>query len=113
MAAKTVDHLPSEPSWSFEPTFDGFRALAFQPGRARVVHTVADEQADGAVVAVVLRGRDNPMCAYALLRLLPRFSAAAGVGSWGSALTLEVRGQGRGPRGCISWSMSVRRGGCQ
>jgi ATP-dependent DNA ligase len=30
MAAKTVDHLPTEPGWSFEPKFDGFRALAFQ-----------------------------------------------------------------------------------
>jgi ATP-dependent DNA ligase len=30
MAAKTVDHLPTGPGWSFEPKFDGFRSLAFQ-----------------------------------------------------------------------------------
>src|SRR4051812_12601894 len=30
MAAKTVDHLPGGPGWSFEPKYDGFRALAFR-----------------------------------------------------------------------------------
>jgi ATP-dependent DNA ligase len=30
MAAKTVDHFPTEPGWSFEPKFDGFQTLAFQ-----------------------------------------------------------------------------------
>jgi ATP-dependent DNA ligase len=30
MAAKTVTHLPTGPGWSYEPKFDGFRALAFR-----------------------------------------------------------------------------------
>jgi ATP-dependent DNA ligase len=30
MAAKTVTHLPSGPGWSYEPKFDGFRAMAFR-----------------------------------------------------------------------------------
>ena len=30
MAAKTVTHLPVGPGWSFEPKYDGFRALAFR-----------------------------------------------------------------------------------
>ena len=29
MAAKTVTQLPAGPGWSFEPKYDGFRALAF------------------------------------------------------------------------------------
>ena len=29
MAAKTVTQLPGGPGWSFEPKYDGFRALAF------------------------------------------------------------------------------------
>src|SRR6187455_2355081 len=29
MAAKTVTQLPVGPGWSFEPKYDGFRALAF------------------------------------------------------------------------------------
>ncbi len=29
MAAKTVTHLPVGPGWSFEPKYDGFRALGF------------------------------------------------------------------------------------
>jgi ATP-dependent DNA ligase len=28
MAAKAVEQLPAGPGWSFEPKFDGFRALA-------------------------------------------------------------------------------------
>jgi ATP-dependent DNA ligase len=30
MAAKTVTQLPAGPGWSFEPKYDGFRALAFR-----------------------------------------------------------------------------------
>src|SRR3954463_10863548 len=30
MAAKTVTQLPVGPGWSFEPKYDGFRALAFR-----------------------------------------------------------------------------------
>src|SRR3954464_8026980 len=30
MAAKTVAQLPVGPGWSFEPKYDGFRALAFR-----------------------------------------------------------------------------------
>src|SRR6188472_2939368 len=32
MAAKAVDRLPTGPGWSFEPKYDGFRALAFRDG---------------------------------------------------------------------------------
>jgi ATP-dependent DNA ligase len=32
MAAKAVDGLPAGPGWSFEPKYDGFRALAFRDG---------------------------------------------------------------------------------
>jgi len=32
MAAKAVDRLPAGPGWSFEPKYDGFRALAFRDG---------------------------------------------------------------------------------
>jgi ATP-dependent DNA ligase len=30
MAAKAVDQLPTGPGWSYEPKYDGFRALAFR-----------------------------------------------------------------------------------
>jgi ATP-dependent DNA ligase len=30
MAAKTVEQLPIGTGWSYEPKFDGFRALAFR-----------------------------------------------------------------------------------
>ena len=30
MAAKTITQLPPGPGWSFEPKYDGFRALAFR-----------------------------------------------------------------------------------
>jgi hypothetical protein len=35
MAAKAVEQLPAGPTWSFEPKYDGFRALASPP---KIVH---------------------------------------------------------------------------